>query len=277
MSDNKIRVLCVDDHAFLAEGLRSKISLEPDMEYVGWLPDATDLVKEAKEREADVVTLDIEMPGPDPFESLAEVQRRAPEVRVIVLSAYIKDSYLDAAVEAGAWGFLSKADDPDTIVSAIRRVAGGKFALGPSVEGRLPVEDIQPGQRTAKRQSRSNLLTNREQQTLRVAIGGVDRVDRGDVDIPLKQTQQRLLDRLEGHLIEAGGLEVVLQERGLHGAAGQRLGGRGHGHRVRRWPAGKVAGGVELGAGRGLGHVERVLGDEGSKVRELIELLEGVG
>jgi len=175
MSTKKIRVLCVDDHAFLAEGLRSKISLEQDMEYVGWLPDATDLVKEAQEREADIITLDIEMPGPDPFDSLTEVQRRAPEIRVIVLSAYVRDRYLDAAVEAGAWGFLSKADDPDTIVHAIRKVAGGEFALGPSVEGRLPLDDIRPGQKTARMQSRSNLLTNREQQVLRMIGRGMSR------------------------------------------------------------------------------------------------------
>ena len=176
MSENKTRVLCVDDHAFLAEGLRSKISLEPDMEYVGWLPDATDLVKEAKERGANVVTLDIEMPGPDPFDALAEVHRRTPEVRVIVLSAYVKDRYLDAAVEAGAWGFLSKADDPDSIVQAIRRVAAGEFALGPSVEGRLPAESVQPGRRVpTKMQSRSNLLTNREQQILRMIGRGMSR------------------------------------------------------------------------------------------------------
>jgi len=175
MSTKKIRVLCVDDHAFLAEGLRSKISLEQDMEYVGWLPDATDLVKEAQEREADIITLDIEMPGPDPFDSLTEVQRRAPEIRVIVLSAHVRDRYLDAAVEAGAWGFLSKADDPDTIVHAIRKVAGGEFALGPSVEGRLPLDDIRPGQKTARMQSRSNLLTNREQQVLRMIGRGMSR------------------------------------------------------------------------------------------------------
>ena len=175
MSTERIRVLCVDDHAFLAEGLRSKIALEQDMEYVGWLPDATDLLKEVQEQEVDVVTLDIEMPGPDPFEALAEVHRRVPEVRIIVLSAYVRDRYLDAAIEAGAWGFVSKADDPDTIVQAIRRVAAGEFALGPSVEGRLPLDGIHPGQRTQRMQSRSNLLTAREQQVLRMIGRGMSR------------------------------------------------------------------------------------------------------
>ena len=172
----KIKVLCVDDHAFLAEGLRSKISLEIDMKFVGWLPDATNLVKEVEERQPDIVTLDIEMPGPDPFEALAEVTRRCSDVRVIMLSAYVRDRYLDAAVEAGAWGFLSKADDPDTIVQAIRRVSAGDFAIGPSVEGRFPLEGVtRRGRKAIKLQSRSNLLTTREQQILRMIGRGMSR------------------------------------------------------------------------------------------------------
>ncbi|MEM8883013.1 MAG: response regulator transcription factor [Planctomycetota bacterium] len=176
MSQQITKVLCVDDHAFLAEGLRSKISLEKDMDFVGWLPDATSLLKEVEAREPHVITLDIEMPGPDPFEALADVARRFPDVRVIMLSAYVRDRYLDAAVEAGAWGFLSKADDPDTIVQAIRKVAGGDFAIGPSVEGRLPLEKItRRGKESTKVQSRSNLLTNREQQILRMIGRGMSR------------------------------------------------------------------------------------------------------
>jgi len=60
-------------------------------------------------------------------------------------------------------------------VHAIRKVAGGEFALGPSVEGRLPLDDIRPGQKTARMQSRSNLLTNREQQVLRMIGRGMSR------------------------------------------------------------------------------------------------------
>src|SRR5437867_11821936 len=70
LSRTPIRVLCVDDHAFLAEGLQSRLSLARDMEYVGRLSTAEDLVAKAKETRADVVLLDIEMPGPDPFEAL---------------------------------------------------------------------------------------------------------------------------------------------------------------------------------------------------------------
>ena len=72
------RVLCVDDHQFLGEGLRTKLSLEPDMEFVGWIGSAETLLSEVKSTQADVVLLDIEMPGPDPFEALADLMRRCP-------------------------------------------------------------------------------------------------------------------------------------------------------------------------------------------------------
>lgn len=166
MISRTIRVLCVDDHAFLAEGLRSKLALERDMEFVGWLPDASHIVREVEERRADVVTLDIEMPGPDPFEAVEDLQRRCPDVKTIMLSAYVRDSYIDAAVEAGAWGYLSKSDDPDEIVTAIRTVVDGKFAFGPSVRDRLPAP---------RGKSRSSLLTAREQQILRMIGRGMSR------------------------------------------------------------------------------------------------------
>ena len=166
-----IRVLCVDDHAFLAEGLRSKISLQADMEFVGWLPDASSLVHEVTENRVDVVTLDVEMPGPDPFEAVGDLQRRCPDTRAIMLSAYVRDSYIDAAVAAGAWGYLSKSDDPEHIVKAIRTVMEGKMAFGPSVEPRLPP----PPSREEKPATRSQLLTAREQQILRMIGRGMSR------------------------------------------------------------------------------------------------------
>jgi len=166
-----IRILCVDDHAFLAEGLRAKIALEPSLAFAGWLPDARNLVREVQERDIDVLTLDIEMPGPDPFEALAEVTRRCPGVRVIMLSAYVRDHYIDAAVAAGAWGYISKGDHPDHIVQAIRKVMDGEFVFGPSIQNRCP----RPENRRDRPATRSQLLTAREQQILRMIGRGMSR------------------------------------------------------------------------------------------------------
>ena len=86
--EKAIRVLSVDDHAFLSEGLRARLTLEPDMEVVGYLSRADGLVAKVRETEANVVLLDIEMPGSDPFEALAELRRVCPNVRTIILSGH---------------------------------------------------------------------------------------------------------------------------------------------------------------------------------------------
>lgn len=169
------RILCVDDHAFLVEGLRARFALEPDLECVGWLSSAENLLQEIKRNPADVVLLDIEMPGPDPFEAMRELQRRFPDVRTIVLSAYVRDHYFEAAAEAGAWGYLSKGDDPDSIVAGIRKVARGEFALSPEVEERCGLPHPARGRRGEKPASRLSTLTPREQQILRMIGKGMSR------------------------------------------------------------------------------------------------------
>src|SRR5688572_1872024 len=80
-----IRVFCVDDHAFLIDGLQSRLAIARDMEFVGRLSTAEDLIAECKRTRPDVVLLDIEMPGPDPFEALEDLRRQCPEVRTIML------------------------------------------------------------------------------------------------------------------------------------------------------------------------------------------------
>jgi DNA-binding NarL/FixJ family response regulator len=177
MKAHPIRILCVDDHAFLVEGLWARLELEPDMECVGRLETADRLLQEVDRTQADVVMLDIEMPGPDPFEKLKDLHRRFSDVRTIVLSAYVRDHYFEAAVEAGAWGYLSKSDSPDEIVEGIRKVMRGDFALGSHVRdrcqlvkgiGTVRAKEVKPA-------SRLSGLTAREQQILRMIGRGLSR------------------------------------------------------------------------------------------------------
>jgi DNA-binding NarL/FixJ family response regulator len=169
-----LRVLCVDDHAFMAEGLRSRLSLERDMEVVGQIETADGLVEEATRARADVVLLDIEMPGRDPFEALQDLGRRCPKVKVILLSAYVRDHYVDTAIKSGAWGYLSKSDSPDTVVDAIRKACGGEFVFGPKV-----LERVQPRPREDRPGGGSRLeaLTPTELQVLRMIARGLSRVE----------------------------------------------------------------------------------------------------
>lgn len=195
----KIRVLSVDDHAFLAGGLRARLAIEPDMEVVGHLHRADGLVAKVRELDVHVVLLDIEMPGVDPFEAITELRRVCPEVRTIILSAYVRDRYVDQTVKCGAWGYLTKSDDPEKIVESIRSVVRGQFTMGPAALERcrrlgrfepLPEpppplaagsEDEEAAPVIASQNipptSRLGSLTPRELQILRMIGKGMSRTD----------------------------------------------------------------------------------------------------
>lgn len=137
-----IRVLCVDDHAVLVEGLRAQFAIEGRIEVVGRLSSAAGLVEEVQRLRADAVLLDIEMPGPDAFESADRLRRACPNVRVIVLSAHIRDGFISASVAAGACAYFAKSDEPADIVSGVYQVMHRRsetFLLGPKVRERCQV------------------------------------------------------------------------------------------------------------------------------------------
>jgi len=172
-----IRVLCVDDHIFLIEGIRARFELEDDIECVGQLESADRLLDEVERLRPDIVLLDIEMPGPDPFDTAAEIARRFEDVRVAFLSAYVRDNYISAAIRAGAWGYFSKSDGAKAIIDGIRKVKNGEFVLGPAVAkrrspGKNPfVASVQE----SKPVSRLDSLTQREQEVLRLIGRGLSR------------------------------------------------------------------------------------------------------
>lgn len=134
-----IRVICVDDHAVLVEGLKAQFAIDGAIEVVGRLPTAARLLEEVDRLCPAVVLLDIEMPGPDAFEMTDRLKRAHPEVRVVVLSAHIRDAFITASFKAGASAYFAKSDELDDIVRAVHDVARdrtGSFVLGPRVRER---------------------------------------------------------------------------------------------------------------------------------------------
>lgn len=177
MTSRTIEILCVDDHAFLVDGLKAKFELEPGLKCVGRLATAEDLVREVDRLRPHIVLLDIEMPGPDPFEAAADIHARFPETRVIILSAYVRDHYISAAFKAGVWGYFCKSDDTDEIIRGIRKVARGEFAFGPKVAERcMPTKGAKP-QHDAAVGSKLEILSKREQEVLRLIGRGLSRVE----------------------------------------------------------------------------------------------------
>ncbi len=172
-----IGVICVDDHEFLLEGLKSRFQDEQDIEIIATLPCADDLPQVAAQHRPEVVLLDIEMPGRDIFEVIKELSERQPATKVILLSAFIRQSYLDLAVKAGAWGYVSKRESPAEIAKAVRKVAAGGFAFSPNVRETCGLDetDSAPSTDDEKPSSRLNRLTQRELQILRMIGRGMPR------------------------------------------------------------------------------------------------------
>jgi len=134
-----VRVICVDDHSVLVEGLRAQFAIDGSVRCVASLPSAESLIESVAQHRPDVVVLDIEMPGPDVFETADRLRHLHPEVRFIFLSAHVRDGFLASAYRCGASGYFSKGDELEEIVDGIRRVARcaeGTFVMGSKVRAR---------------------------------------------------------------------------------------------------------------------------------------------
>jgi len=135
-----IRVLLVDDHAVVRAGYRRLLELEPDCRVVGECADgdmALDWLQRAgPQPDADVMVLDLSMPGRSGLDLLRRVAIRWPAVRVLVFSMHDNPAMVMQALKAGAAGFVTKSSEPEVLVQALRRVARGDDAvLSPDVAG----------------------------------------------------------------------------------------------------------------------------------------------
>lgn len=180
--ENPVRVLCVDDHAVLVEGLKAQFATDTRIQCTGYLSSAENLLEEVARLSPDVVVLDIEMPGPDVFEIADRLRHQHPNVRFIFLSAHVRDGYLAAAYKCGAWGYFAKGDELEDIMDGIVAVAedrDGIFIMGPKVKERCQPVKSAPGARNAPAKLVTSLhtLTNRELEVLRLIGKGMSRTE----------------------------------------------------------------------------------------------------
>ncbi|MEE9295804.1 MAG: response regulator transcription factor, partial [Phycisphaerae bacterium] len=132
-----IRLVAADDHQVFREGLVAQINNEPDMTAVAVVGDAEAAVREAIATKPDILLMDIEMPGLDTFAAAAGLAEHQPPVRIIFLSAFTYDNYIERAVQAKAWGFVDKSEPFNTIRDAIREVYGGWIYYSSAIKARI--------------------------------------------------------------------------------------------------------------------------------------------
>ena len=191
IEDHRIRVLCVDDHELLIQGLKAQFSLDDSMQLVGWLESAERLIDEARAKQPHVVLLDIDMPGPDAFEMASRLHHALPHIRIIILSAHIREAFLAAVYKCGASGYFSKADHLSSLVDAIRQIANRRsgstedceIVLGSKVRERCLARSTSPAWGTSTYQpdtstpakTKLSALSDRELEVLRLIGKGLNR------------------------------------------------------------------------------------------------------
>lgn len=170
MTDPQIRVALVDDQELVRMGLR--MMLEANDVVVAWeAADGAEAIERAGDGSADIVLMDVRMPGVDGIAATARIAAADGAPRVIVLTTFDLDEYAFEALRAGASGFLLKDARPDALLGAIRAVHAGDAALAPRMTARMIEEFVSsPGPRAPSEDPRLADLTPREREIL-VAIG----------------------------------------------------------------------------------------------------------
>jgi DNA-binding NarL/FixJ family response regulator len=132
-----IRVLVVDDHAFVREGLRAFLDLQDGIEVVGEAADGEEGLAEVERLRPDVVLLDLVMPRLDGVAALRALRERLPATRAIVLTSFLDEDKLLPALRAGAVGYVLKSSPPAEVVRAVRAAHAGEAVLDPAAAARL--------------------------------------------------------------------------------------------------------------------------------------------
>ena len=132
-----IRILLVDDHAVVREGVRALLEQRPGMRIVGEAGSAGDALARIEALAPDVVVMDMKMPGMPAIEAIAEIRRRLPSCNVLVFTSYAEDSQVRDALAAGATGYLLKDTLRDDLVRAVREVAAGRAWLHPQAQRQM--------------------------------------------------------------------------------------------------------------------------------------------
>jgi DNA-binding NarL/FixJ family response regulator len=158
-----IRLLIVDDHPVVRDGLSGMFAADPGFEVAGEAADGAEAVRLAQALNPDVILMDLRMPVMDGVSAITELARRGIPARVLVLTTYDSDSYTLPAIEAGATGYLLKDAPRDELLRAVRAAAEGQGVLAPSVATRLM---------SRVRTPETELLSQREFEVLELVAAG---------------------------------------------------------------------------------------------------------
>lgn len=172
MSTEPITILLADDHALVRSTLAAALGNASGLKVLGTTCDADSAVTECVRLKPQIVVLDIDMPGILSFEATRVIRQRCPDTRVLFLSAFYHDRYIEQALAVEASGYVTKNEPPEVLIDAIRAAASGASYYSPEVMSRIVVTSS-GATLQADRRSRASTLTAREVEVLRYLARGL--------------------------------------------------------------------------------------------------------
>ena len=136
-SNIKIKILIVDDHVVVREGLSAMLSREPNIEVVGEAENGAQAIDKADKLKPDIVLMDLRMPEVDGVEAMQRIKQQHPEINFIVLTTYDNDEYIFKGIEAGARAYILKDSPREELFRAINAVYKGESLIEPAIAGRV--------------------------------------------------------------------------------------------------------------------------------------------
>ncbi|MBB83577.1 MAG: DNA-binding response regulator [Deltaproteobacteria bacterium] len=171
MTSMTATILLVDDQEMMREALAQHLASQSGFEVVASVSNHQSAIEAAEEHQPDVALLDIEVPGLDCFVAAREIADKSPKTRIVFLSAFCRDAYIEQALEVGTAGYIVKGEEPGVLHRAIETVVGGGTYFSEEVENRLVLGN--DGLKVSEPLStRAASLTKREREILRyIAVG----------------------------------------------------------------------------------------------------------
>jgi len=198
----KIKVIVVDDHTIVRDGICSLLSLTPDIEVIGEAANGREALEMLKKLMPDVVLMDIAMPIMGGLEATRRIIKEFPRIKVLALTQYDDREYVFPVIEAGACGFISKTAASSELASGVRSVYRGDSFLSPSV-ARLLVESHQQGASIARIHDPYEQLTDREREILKLLVEGYTTQEIADMLVVSYKTVEghktNLMSKLDIH------------------------------------------------------------------------------
>lgn len=213
--ENKYRVMIVEDHTLLREGLSTMIASDPTLEVVGGADNGLDAVRQAVVLKPDIILMDINMPVMNGTEALLDIKKREPGIKIMMLTAHKAEEYIRDCLNAGADGYVLKHATRDELMLAIHKVLNGKTYLSPEVS-----DQVVSGYMTGNNASSLSVwetLSVREREVLKlVAEGHTNKVIASLICISIKTVEKHrsnLMKKLNVH--NAAALTAFAIEKGL--------------------------------------------------------------